>query len=131
MDQPLNLPAQTPSQFIAQLPQLAAELLSLSEEFETSLHLRQLRERMTETLRSWGPMEKLARESLIARGKASAPSTPPTEGIAEKIEKPFVPARRLAQSVHNRTRDTLSSAIGDPSVMAALIQWTQNKNSQS
>ena len=128
MDQHLSLPAQTPSQFLAQLPELAEELISLSSEFEASLQARNLHERLTEGLRGWGAMEKLARDSLMERGrqaKVQAPQATPTE----RIEKPFVPARRLAQSIQNKTSGTLNEAFRDPKVMAALIQWTRNKNS--
>jgi hypothetical protein len=117
-----SLPAQTASQFIAQLPELAIELLALSPEFESGRGPLHEKGRLTESLRSWGALEKLARESLLERGRQAA--------VPQTIQKPFVPARSLAQSIQHRTADTLTHAFRDPKIMEALIQWTRGKSSK-
>ncbi len=134
MDQPVSLPAQTPSQFLAQLPELAVELLHLSHEFEGSLEARHLQMRLTDSLRGWSALEKLARDSLIERGKQAAAEAA-ERARAQELEqarsaKPLVPARRLARSFETKTQGAIQEAFQDPRVMSALKQWTQDKNSR-
>lgn len=130
MDQSVTLPAQTDSQFIAQLPELASELLWLSADFEAALSSESRRLRMTESLRGWGALEKLARQSLIDRGRQAAAQLREQERarsiLAAKSQKPFVPSRRLASSM----RAKASEALNDPSIVAALVQWSQNPASR-
>jgi hypothetical protein len=65
----------------------------------------------------------------MERGRQAKNSLPQAAVTNERIEKPFIPSRRLAQSLQNKASGALNEAFRDPKVMAALIQWTQNKNS--
>ncbi len=125
MDQSVKLPAQTNSQFLAQLPELAEELLSLSNEFEVGMQSQLMKARMTEGLRGWGVLEKLARESLHERGRDAARARAESERAealaTARQQKPFVPTRKLTASLQTKAVE----ALQDPSVVAALVQWSR------
>lgn len=131
MDQSVKLPAQTASQFLAQLPELAEELLSLSQEFETGMQGHLLRTRMTDGLRGWAVLEKLARESLHERGREAARQRAETERsealTTARQQKPFVPTRKLNASLQTKAVE----ALQDPSVVAALVQWSRQPKTPS
>jgi len=129
MDQSVNLPAQTDSQFIAQLPELAIEFLSLSTEFESESQQQLKRARLTEGLRGWSVLEKLAIQSLIERARMAADQFKEKQRIealaAAKRQRPFVPTNRIA----NQMRTKATQALNDPSIVEALVQWSQNAHS--
>ncbi|MBU6375672.1 MAG: hypothetical protein KGQ59_06725 [Bdellovibrionales bacterium] len=123
-----GLPPRNESQFLAQLPDLSASLLHLSQDFEAPLQGLSRTMKLADTMRGWHVLESLARESLLERARLAAQTRVEQERQRSKelaqIERPIVPRRTIESAIKSQAM----KALQDPGVLNALKQWTQARN---
>ena len=123
-----GLPPRNDSQFLAQLPDLAAALLHLSQDFETPLQGLSRTMKLADAMRGWHVLESLARESLLERARIAAQTRAEEERQRSKelaqIERPIVPRRTIESAIKSQAM----KALQDPGVLNALKQWTHARN---